>query len=166
MICRPTGSALPIVLMLLTILSLFAANALRTATAEARLTDSLLVADRAFELGERGIAAGLRYAFENPANLTTGLPLALRLAGPDADDTVEVSLAHTVLDNYCPAMSVSPVERLHFEIRAMVHVELLRQTHVQGFYICREICPGPCTGIESLPVRSYWTVHGEGRGGI
>jgi len=152
--------------MLLTILSLLAANALRTATAEAQLTDSLLVTGRAFELGERGIAAGLHYAYENPASLTTELPLALRLAGPGADDTVEVSLAHTALDDFCPAMSVLPVERLHFEIRATVHVELLRQTHVQGFYVCREICPGSCTGIESLPVKSYWTVHGEGRGGI
>ena len=163
---RAIGSALPIVLMLLMILSLLAANALRTAIAESRLIDSLLVAGQVFETAEPGIMAGLRFAYENPSglptDLPTDLPVTLSIVNPNRRGTVEATLSHTAIDNYCPMMDVLPVERLHYEIHSVASVDdLLRQTHIQGFYICREVCPGPCTGIESFPVESYWTVHDD-----
>lgn len=156
---RLNGSVLPTVLMLLSILSLLAVNTLRTATVEAQLTDSLLLAGRAFESAELGIAAGMRFAINNPARLANELPLSLRVSDPAANNDIEVTLIHTAVDNYCSEMHEKPVERIHYEIRSEVALGALRRSHVQGFYICRNICAAWCTGIETPPVKSYWTVR-------
>ena len=76
--------------------------------------------------------------------------------------TVSISIASTAADNACPALAPLSAERLHFEIRATAISNLRTQTtHVQGFHICRETCSDACLGVESAPVKSYWTIDDE-----
>jgi hypothetical protein len=154
------GSTIAIILMLLGILSLLATNALRTAIAETRLIDTLLVAGSTFQLAELGIASGLQFAIDNPAELPVTDALTLPPLQVDVFGRVQTSLVAVGTDNLCPELEPVPAQRLHFEIRATAVVDNpVNGTHVQGFYICRELCTEACIGAEILPVKSYWTVH-------
>ena len=157
---RQQGSAAVIAIALLGILSMLASSALQTALAETRLINSLLVAGSTFELAELGIASGLQLATNSPGQLPDTEPLTLPPLQADVFGRLETTIVATDTDNLCPQMSPLPAERLHFEIRATAAVENpVNGTHVQGFYICRELCTNNCIGAESLPVKSYWTIR-------
>jgi type II secretory pathway pseudopilin PulG len=154
------GSVLVVALILLGILSLLASSALRTAIAETRLINALLVAGSTFELAELGIASGLRLAVQAPAELPVTEPIVLPPLQADVFGRVETSVMPTGVDNLCPELAPLDAERLHYEIHATAVTDNpVNGTHVQGFYICRELCTAACIGAESMPVKSYWTMH-------
>jgi hypothetical protein len=170
------GSILPLCLVLTGLLGLFAVNALRSATTEAQLSLSVLHSYEAFALAEQGILAALRYAEQHAANLpepndmltiattvSTGAearaePRAERRSEPRSGKSLAVTITATHSDAQCPAFVTS--ERMHFEIRSVGRAGAgARRTHVQGFYICRELCDVEgCLAAESAPVPSYWTL--------
>lgn len=152
------GAALPATLLLIAAASLTALSALRSAATEARLIGSLRAGSAAFALAEQGIAAGLQLAQANPALLPDSTPLILPAQTVAGMGSVAVFIQPGTRDNHCPALAPLPAVRAHFEIRATGTVDPgARTTHIQGFYVCREICSGAgCIAVELAPVRSYW----------
>jgi len=152
------GAALPATLLLVAAASLTALSALRSAATEARLIGSLHAASSAFALAEQGITAGLQFAQANPALLPDSTPLALPVQVITGTGSVTTLIQPGTRDNHCPALAPLPAVRSHFEIRATGTADPgPRTTHVQGFYVCREICTGTdCIAVELAPVRSYW----------
>lgn len=157
---RDSGSALPLCLVLTGMLGVFAVNALRSATIEARLSLSVLQAHQAFTLAERGITAALRYAEQHADSLPAASDrLTVPTTGAThAGESLAVSITAMHDDTQCPAYSAA--ERQHYEIHSVGRVGAgARRTHVQGFYICRELCDADdCLAAESSPVPSYWTL--------
>ncbi len=159
------GSALPICLMLSGILSILAVSALRSATAEARLGVSVLAAHQAFYLAQRGSTTALSYAIRLPENLPApqSIPLIIPVAQPSIPGhSIETEIAAIGTDAVCPYLSddaVLNIERQHYEIRSMGRASTsATRIHIQGFYICHEICSGiGCIGTVTRPVPSYWT---------
>ena len=152
------GAALPATLLLIAAASLTALSALRSAATEARLIGSLSAASSAFALAEQGVAAGLQLAQANPALLPDSTPLLLPAQTITGLGSVTALIQPGTRDNYCPGLAPLPAVRSHFEIRATATADLgARTTHVQGFYVCREVCTGAdCIAVELAPVRSYW----------
>jgi hypothetical protein len=152
------GAALPATLMLIAAASLTALSALRSAATEARLIGSLRAASSAFNLAEQGIAAGLQLAHANTALLPDSAPLTLPVHTIAGVGSVTTLIQPGTHDNHCPTLAPLPAVRSHFEIRATGTADPgARTTHVQGFYVCREICTGAdCIAVELPPVRSYW----------
>ena len=70
-----TGSALPIVLLLATLMLWLAVATVRSATIETSLTNSLAEANTAFWLAERGLHAGKAIVLDQPALLPASGPL-------------------------------------------------------------------------------------------
>jgi hypothetical protein len=153
-----SGAALPATLLLIAAASMTALSALRAAATEARLIGSLHATSSAFALAEQGIAAGLQFAQANPALLPDSTPLALPVHVITGTGSVTTLIQPGVRDNHCPALAPLPAVRSHFEIRATGAADPgARTTHVQGFYVCREICTAAdCIAVELAPVRSYW----------
>jgi len=159
------GSALPICLMLSGILGILAVSALRSATAEARLGVSVLAAHQAFSLAQRGSTTALRYAMRQPENLPAlqSIPLIIPVAQPASPGhSIETEIAAFGIDADCPYLhddAILNVERQHYEIRSTGRASTsATRIHVQGFYICHEICSGNgCIGTVTPPVPSYWT---------
>jgi hypothetical protein len=156
---RSQGSALPICLILTGILSILAISALRSATAEARLSRSVLDASQAFSLAERGVVTALAFARTQPENLSLSMPVAVPVTQPALPGhSIAVEIEASGIDDHCPMFTNS--ERQHYEIYStgMAGMGAIR-THVQGFYICRELCADEnCIGAEISPVPSYWTI--------
>ncbi len=152
------GATLPATLLLVVAATLTALAALRSAASETRLTGTLLAANTAFALAELGIAAGMHTALTEPARLPDSGPLTLPPQTIAGMGSVSVLIQPTASDNACPALAPLPAVRRHFEIRATsVADHSVRTTHVQGFYVCRELCAtAGCVALELLPVRSYW----------
>ena len=159
------GSALPICLMLSGILGILAVSALRSATAEARLGVSVLAAHQAFNLAQRGSTTALGYAMRQPENLPAlqSIPLNISVAQPAIQGhSIETEIAAIGADAECPYLRNDAdlnVERQHYEIRSTGRAgKSATRIHVQGFYICHEICSGNgCIGTVTPPVPSYWT---------
>jgi hypothetical protein len=156
---RSQGSALPICLILTGILSILAISALRSATAEARLSRSVLDASQAFSLAERGVVTALAFARTQPEKLSSTMPVAVPVTQPALPGhSIAVEIEASGIDDHCPMFTNS--ERQHYEIYStgMAGMGAIR-THVQGFYICRELCADEnCIGAEISPVPSYWTI--------
>jgi len=152
------GATLPATLLLITAASLTALAALQSAATEARLTGILHSASSAFVLAERGISAGLHIAQTEPARLPVTTPLSLPAQAITDMGSVTTLIQPVTSDNHCPALAPLPAVRQHFEIRATgIAANGAQTTHVQGFYVCREICAAPdCIALELLPIRSYW----------
>ena len=156
---RSRGSALPICLILTGILSILAISALRSATAEARLSRSVLAASQAFSLAERGVITALAFARTQPEKLSLTMPVAVPVPQPALPGhSIDVEIEAIGKDNHCPTFANS--ERQHYEVYStgIAGMSAIR-THVQGFYICRELCAEEsCIGTELSPVPSYWTI--------
>jgi hypothetical protein len=156
---RSQGSALPICLILTGILSILAISALRSATAEARLSISVLAASQAFSLAERGVITALAFARTQPEKLSLTMPVVVPVPQPALPGhSIDVEIEASGNDNHCPMFANS--ERQHYEVYStgIAGMSAIR-THVQGFYICRELCAEEnCIGTELSPVPSYWTI--------
>lgn len=152
------GATLPATLLLIAAATLTALAAVHSAASETRLTGTVLSASTAFALAELGIAAGMQTALTDPARLPDSGTLTLPSQTITGMGNVSVSIQPGASDNYCPALAPLPATRRHFEIRATGSADhSVRTTHVQGFYVCRELCTSAdCVALELLPVRSYW----------
>ncbi|MCP4091007.1 MAG: hypothetical protein GY746_14635 [Gammaproteobacteria bacterium] len=156
------GSTLPICLILTGILNILAINALRSATTEARLGISAQDFSRAFHLAERGVVTALAFARTQPENLPLSLPVTIPITQPTLPDhSIDITIKATGNDGHCPLFTVG--ERQHYEIYATGIAGMgATRTHIQGFYICRELCTGEnCINAEAAPIPSYWTVFGD-----
>jgi len=152
------GAALPATLLLIAAASLTAFAALRSAATEARLAGTLRSAATAFALAEQGIATGLEIARTDPALLPDSNLLTLPTQAIAGMGSVSAFIQPGTRDNHCPALAPLPAVRQHFEITATGTADIgVRTTHVQGFYVCREICTtADCIALELPPIRSYW----------
>jgi len=152
------GMTLVATLLLVAAATLSAAAALRSTVSELQLTGTLLAANNAFALAELGLAAGMQKVLADPASLPDAGSLSLppqEVAGTGSINTVIQAGAH---DDHCPALAPLPGIRQHFEIRATGFADRsVSATHVQGFYVCREVCvTTECVALELLPVKAYW----------
>jgi len=138
---------------------MLAISALRSATAEARLGASVLASSQAFSHAQRGVMAALHYAGTQPENLSLDNPVVIPISQPvSAGHSIDIEIVAGGSDAHCPVFTNG--ERQHYEIYSTgVAGTGAVRTHVQGFYICRELCTGDsCIATESSPVPSYWTV--------
>lgn len=156
------GSTLPICLILTGIMALLAISALRSATAEARLSISVQNFSQAFYLAERGVATALGFANAQPENLSLSLPVTVPISQPALPDhSIDVEIEAAGNDSHCPMFTNG--QRQHYEIYStgIAGMGAIR-THIQGFYICRELCTGEsCIGTELPPVPGYWTIFAD-----
>jgi hypothetical protein len=153
------GSALAICLMLVAILGILAISALRSATAEARLGTSVMAASQAFSLAQNGVVTALAYAQTHPENLSVNNPVIVPISQPTTPDhSISTEIVASGSDAQCPMFSHG--ERQHYEIYSTgVAGPAATRTHVQGFYICRELCTGAdCLAAETPVILSYWTI--------
>jgi hypothetical protein len=155
------GATLPATVLLVAAATLTALGALRSAASETRLTGTLLAAQTAFALAELGIAAGMHTALTDPAKLPDSGTLILPAQIIAGMGSVSILVEPGASDNACPALAPLPAVRHHFEIRATGLADrAVTTTHVQGFYVCRELCAtADCVALETLPVRAYWYEH-------
>jgi len=154
---KQTGSALPIVLILLTLLTAAAVSVMQSAIANSRLSGSMMAAREAFRLASHGTATGLRSVTDDP----TTLPAADDIYRfPTADSGIHSDLRHTSGPSGCNDLAPLPGIRHDFEIRATGEASRgAISHHRQGFYICSEDCGGQaCIGVETLPHSTYWYV--------
>jgi hypothetical protein len=157
-----SGNSLPLALALLSMLSLLAIHAIKTAALEFGLTKSVSDAEQVFQLASHGINRALHQANLYPENLPTNDTDAPWLASDWAMADIgkhhaEISFAG--LDTYCPQLAPEPAERLNYEIRSTATKATATNIQLQGFYICRSECVSPpCLATELAPTKSYWTV--------
>lgn len=151
------GFSLVPTLLLLTVLSLLALAGHRAAIAEARISQSMAGYQQAFAIASLQLTTGLQLARDEPESLpTTTTPLVLeQISNPTA--WANATLVHLTQDMHCPDLAPAHAERLHFEIRAHGYASRGAERElIQGFWICREVCSPPCTGIVTGPRISYW----------
>jgi hypothetical protein len=156
-----SGSTLPVCLMLTGIIGVIASHTLRSATTEIRLGQSVIAAEQAFNLAERGISMTLNHISLHPTDLPTPT---------DSSKTIDViqplTAGHSIyseiqtlnVDSHCPMLDTG--ERSHYEIHSTgVAGSSATRTHIQGFFVCRESCvTDDCLSVEMLPELSYWTL--------
>lgn len=150
------GSALPLTLMLLTVLTATAVSVARTSVANTRLIGSVTAADTAFRLASEATHAALQTARDQPALLPAGGHINL----PDRhsrEGSVQISIRHLRTAADCPALSPLPGERHDYEIQVTARSTYgALSHHRQGFYVCRELCASSCIAAETPAEPSYW----------
>ena len=128
------GSILVACLVLVTMLGLLAAGALRSASTDNRLTGSLDSADQAGVLADAAIARGLTIAREQPGQLPLATDTELALS--DALDP-EIGLVQTRIRfvgrlSYCTGIAPAPAESLHYEITGTGQARNATARRLQG----------------------------------
>ena len=125
---------------------------------ELQLTGALLAANDAFALADLGLAAGMQQALADPASLPDAGSLSLPTQQFAGRGSINIVIQAGTHDNHCPALAPLPGIRRHFEIRATGFADRSASaTHVQGFYVCREVCAAAeCVAMELLSVQAYW----------
>jgi len=152
-----SGSALPLILALLTVLSATAIAITRTAVANTRLTASVSAAGATFRLAAEATTNTLQTARQQPAllpaNGITQLPDLQHQSG-----SAQITVHHIGTVASCAALAPLPGVRHDYEIRVTANGPRgALSHHRQGFYICREACAAtPCIGVETLAMPSYW----------
>jgi hypothetical protein len=152
------GATLAAALILVTAGMLLAISALRSAITEAQLSSTLIAAQDAFWLAELGVATGMSFALNQPADLPEGTSLKLATTGSPGRGYIKTTIYQNETDSHCPSLAPLNSIRHHYEIHATgVADRGATSTHVQGFYICSEICTSLYCDIAELPpVKSYW----------
>ena len=153
-----SGATLAAALILVTAGMLLAISALRSATTEARLSSTLVAAQDAFWLAEQGVASGINFASNRPVDLPELAPLNLPTHTTPGHGRAEIIIYPSGTDTDCPSLAPHDSIRRHYEIQATGVADLgAVSAHVQGFYICSEICTTLYCDIQELPpVKSYW----------
>jgi hypothetical protein len=152
------GATLVAVLILVSAGTLLGVSALRSATTEAQLSGTLIAAQDAFWLAELGVAAGMQYAVARPADLPRDAVVDIVIPARPEHGHVETAIHAAGEDTHCPSLAPAEAIRHHYEIHATGYADRgAISTHVQGFYICSEVCTTlGCVVPENPPVRSYW----------
>lgn len=156
-IAPQSGSALPVILALLTVLSATAIAITRTAVANTRLTASVSAAGVAFRLADEATTNTLQTVRQQPALLpASGIAQLPGMQHQSGSAQIQVHYMGTVAS--CAAMAPLAGVRHNYEIRVTANGPRgARSHHRQGFYICREACAAaPCIGVETLAMPSYW----------
>lgn len=153
-----SGATLAAALILVTAGMLLAISALRSATTEAQLGGTLIAAQDAFWLAELGVAAGLSFALNQPADLPAATSLNLAATTSLGHGHTKIAIHQNGTDAHCPSLAPLNSVRYHYEIHATGFADRgATSTHVQGFYICSELCTSLyCDLAELPPVKSYW----------
>lgn len=152
------GTALPLCLTLLTLLSMFAVAATRLAVSNAQLTGAIIHGDNAFRLAQLAISRSLEDVAAQPGLLpASGSIMLTPLASPAGRSSREI---HYLAEAGCDELAPLAGRRIDYEVRVTTTGPRNAQSHQrQRFYLCREICAAtPCTGAETGPVRSHWYV--------
>jgi Tfp pilus assembly protein PilX len=153
-----SGATLAAALILVTAGMLLAISALRSATTEAQLASTLIAGQDAFWLAELGVATGISFALNQPADLPEATSLNLAATTPPGRGHTKITIHQNGTDAHCPSLAPLNSVRHHYEIHATGFADRgAISTHVQGFYICSELCTSLyCDIAESPPVKSYW----------
>ena len=156
-IARQSGSTLPLVLALLTILTATAVAITRTAVANTRLTSSVSAGGAAFRLATAATAAALQILRDQPALLPAS-GIAPLPAMREQSGSAEISVHHIRTVASCTALAPLTAERHDYEIRVTANGPRgALSHHRQGIYTCRETCAAmPCIGVETLAAPTYW----------
>lgn len=154
---KQAGSALPLILALLTILLATAVAITRTAVANTRLAASVSAGGAAFRLADAATANALQAVRDQP----TLLPASGTERLPDHHDSsgrARVEVHHISTVTGCAALAPHAAERHNYEIRVTARGPRGSLSHHrQGIYTCRETCATtPCIGAETLAMPSYW----------
>ena len=155
---KQRGTTLAAALVIMAATTLLATAALRAARSAAHVAGAVVAEHDAFRLAELGVAAGMRVARNRPELLPAAGQMSVSpvtAAGAGQASTRIVALGS---DADCPALAPLPAIRRHYEIHATGYADRgAVATHVQGFYICAEVCDTAyCEAAEQRPVATYW----------
>jgi hypothetical protein len=155
---RQTGSVLPLVLGLMTVLTAVAVSAARTSVANTRLLTSVDAAQATFRTASLATNAALQAVRDDPA-LLPGSGVAALPEFRHSGGTAQRELHYRTTAVNCPALDPIASERIDYEIRVTARgARGARSHHRQGFYVCRETCTPPCVGVETAPLPTHWYV--------
>jgi len=155
---RSTGAVLPATLILTTAVAFLAVSSMYAATTQARLSGRLLGAADAFWLAEYGLETGFDIATAQTGKLPENTIMQLGTEEVAGKGLVATSIVSTGSDQDCAGMAAPNSIRHHYEIHATGLADhSASDTHIQGFYICREYCETDyCEAVEGHPTKSYW----------
>ncbi len=151
-----TGSVLALMLLLLVLMTATAVAVTRTATANTRLVASVQAGSVAFALAAAATRRAMQTVQADPTLLPGSGHVDLdAVHGPTGSARTRIRLLGTRPG--CAALGALPAERSDYEIQVTATgTRGALSHHRQGFYVCREICTPPCTGMETPAQPTYW----------
>jgi len=150
-----TGTALPVCLTLLTLMTLLGVATMRLAVSNAHLAGAIMHGDEAFRAAGLAINRSLATVATQPALLPTAGSITL-----PAQQTGGASEIHVLGTATCDAFAPAAGIRTDYELRVTATAARNASSHQRlRFHVCREACTAlPCTAAETSPVRSHWFV--------
>jgi hypothetical protein len=159
---RTAGSALPVAIAILALLSMLGITAIQSATLEAQFTHSLADAQNAFALASYGIDQAHHTVMRNPDQLpepTEGAVTQLPQVNVPDIGTTTATIRFLGRDDHCLELEPAPGERLHYEISSTGKANTALSQQIQGIALCTEVCSTTnCVGAEQPTKRTYWAV--------
>ncbi len=178
---RPTGpgTALPVCLVFLLLLTVLALATVSTATLETAMAANTQHMVDAFYMAENAIARSFEAFTENPGLLRDNVPYVIQRTSVAGRGAYEVTTQFAEYGTQCTASNNELMTRLYFDVTARAYAarNAVAQ-HTQGFFVCRRgiapvasirprpdpaCSPAECPGLpaENIPVRTFWTDHGD-----
>ena len=178
---RPTGpgTALPVCLIFLLLLTVLALATVSTATLETAMAANTQHMVDAFYMAENAIARSFEAFTENPGLLRDNVPYVIQRTSVAGRGAYEVTTQFAEYGTQCTASNNELMTRLYFDVTARAYAarNAVAQ-HTQGFFVCRRgiapvssirprpdpaCSPAECPGLpaENIPVRTFWTDHGD-----
>ena len=178
---RPTGSgtALPVCLVFLLLLTVLALATISTATLENAMAANTQHMVDAFYMAENAIEHSFEAFTENPGLLSDDVPYVIRRTAVAGRGAYEATTRFAEYGTQCTASNNELMTRLYFEVVATAFAARNPVAqHTQGFFVCRRgiapvrsirsradpaCSPADCPGspTENIPVRTFWTDHGD-----
>ena len=180
-LARPTrsGTALPVCLVFLLLLTILAVATVSTATLENAMAANTQHMVGAFYLAENAIERSFEAISENPGLLSDNVPYVIRRTAVAGRGAYEATTSFAEYGTQCTASNGELMTRLYFDVAAKAFAARnAAAQHTQGFFVCRRgIAPvvsirsgadpacsaTDCPGLpaEHIPVRTFWTDHGD-----
>ena len=178
---RPTGpgTALPVCLVFLLLLTVLALATVSTATLESTMAANTQHMVDAFYMAENAIERSFETFTENPGLLSEKVPYVIRRTGVAGRGAYEATTQFAEYGTQCTASNNELMTRLYFDVTAKAYAarNAVAQ-HTQGIFVCRRgiplvssirsrsdlaCSPADCLGLpaENIPARTFWTDHGD-----
>ena len=176
---RRSGTALPVCLVFLLLLTVLALATVSTTTLEIAMAANTQYIVDAFYLAENAIERSFEAFTENPGLLGSNAAYVIRRTAVSGQGAYEATTRFAEYGTQCIAANNELMTRLYFDVAARGYAarNAVAQ-HTQGFFICRRgvatvlsnrsgayaACTvADCPGLpaENIPVRTFWTNHGD-----
>ena len=173
------GTALPVCLVFLLLLTVLALATVSTATLESAMAANTQHMVDAFYMAENAIERSFEAFIEDPGLLRDNVPYVIRRTGVAGRGAYEATTQFAEYGTQCTASNNELMTRLYFDVTARAFAARNAVAHhTQGFFICRRgiapvssirsrsdraCSPANCPGLpaENIPIRTFWTDHGD-----